>query len=111
MASADETTQLYGAPFGTTAGSPASAGKGLAQDAGMSKSSDKFMALAGDQGGDKVQSDGRSRSNEKAQNISSTARPSRVIQESRETQDEGIVIRWQRERKDELMFELRPERS
>jgi tetratricopeptide (TPR) repeat protein len=37
--------------------------------------------------------------------------PSRVIRESRETQDEGIVIRWQRERKEEVMFELRPERG
>jgi tetratricopeptide (TPR) repeat protein len=37
--------------------------------------------------------------------------PSQVIRESHETQDEGIVIRWQRERKEEVKLELRPERG
>lgn len=39
------------------------------------------------------------------------ATPSRVIRESQERQEEGIVIRWQRERKQEVMLELRPERG
>ncbi len=37
--------------------------------------------------------------------------PSQVIKESRERQEEGIVIRWERERKQEVMLELRPERG
>ncbi len=62
------------------------------------------------QSSDKSQTDARIKSGQKVQGPASTARASRVIQESRETADEGIVIRWQRERKnDELMYELRPE--